>query len=365
CFEPINYALIQTDGVPTGPPGTGDLTSASFTPNSKTLLMSSGDTISVALKETANGLEVDVTDTTTGTSGFMVASSGNGFKHASHLDCSTSEFSFHPLYDTAKVGNSLPGGFQSAVSLSFEIGHYEVPDQDADDQACFIVNGGCTQPDLDYDGLSYQPVWPDGSANNPRSIVIGGPSSNGVGPVSFSDGSYSAAYAQLQFKTSKADAVAAASFYPFFSISGTGTSCRLGFGNDLPTTISDFGQRSQYAAPSLVANPCLPTPTATTSTTTSTTTTTHPTTTSTSATSTTTTSTSTTTAPPTTTTRPPTTTTTKPPTTTTTTIPPECADFPCGDDEVSICHIPPGNPRNSQTLCIGLDSVPAHLNHGD
>ena len=46
---------------------------------------------------------------------------------------------------------------------------------------------------------------------------------------------------------------------------------------------------------------------------------------------------------------------------------PGCAGFPCGDDgtEVSLCHIPPGNPRNSQTLCIGLDAVPAHLNHGD
>ena len=86
--------------------------------------------------------------------------------------------------------------------------------------------------------------------------------------------------------------------------------------------------------------------TTTTSTTTSTTTTTHTTTTTTS-----TTSSTTTTAPP--------------PTTTSTTIPPGCADFPCGDDEVSICHIPPGNPGKSQTLCIGLDAVPAHLNHGD
>jgi len=42
-----------------------------------------------------------------------------------------------------------------------------------------------------------------------------------------------------------------------------------------------------------------------------------------------------------------------------------CADFPCGDDEVSICHAPPGNPRKSQALCVGLDAVAGHLNHGD
>lgn len=34
--------------------------------------------------------------------------------------------------------------------------------------------------------------------------------------------------------------------------------------------------------------------------------------------------------------------------------------------KTTICHIPPGNPSNAHTLCVGNAAVPAHLhNHGD
>ncbi|HSS37253.1 MAG TPA: hypothetical protein VLT58_00645 [Polyangia bacterium] len=34
--------------------------------------------------------------------------------------------------------------------------------------------------------------------------------------------------------------------------------------------------------------------------------------------------------------------------------------------KTTICHIPPGNPANAHTLCVGNAAVPAHLqNHGD
>jgi hypothetical protein len=47
-----------------------------------------------------------------------------------------------------------------------------------------------------------------------------------------------------------------------------------------------------------------------------------------------------------------------------------CADDLCavgGDDEqqVTICHIPPGNPDNAHTITVGASAVPAHLAHGD
>jgi Zn-dependent metalloprotease len=45
-----------------------------------------------------------------------------------------------------------------------------------------------------------------------------------------------------------------------------------------------------------------------------------------------------------------------------------CAiDVRCGKnlDKVEICHIPPGKPGNSQTLCVAISAVPAHLAHGD
>jgi hypothetical protein len=39
---------------------------------------------------------------------------------------------------------------------------------------------------------------------------------------------------------------------------------------------------------------------------------------------------------------------------------------PSETHKTTICHIPPGNPANAHTLCIGNPAVPAHLdNHGD
>jgi hypothetical protein len=39
---------------------------------------------------------------------------------------------------------------------------------------------------------------------------------------------------------------------------------------------------------------------------------------------------------------------------------------PGNQKKTTICHIPPGNPANAHTLCIGNAAVPAHLeNHGD
>ena len=34
-------------------------------------------------------------------------------------------------------------------------------------------------------------------------------------------------------------------------------------------------------------------------------------------------------------------------------------------EKVTICHIPPGNPSNAQTITVGSAAVNAHLNHGD
>lgn len=34
-------------------------------------------------------------------------------------------------------------------------------------------------------------------------------------------------------------------------------------------------------------------------------------------------------------------------------------------DRVTLCHIPPGNPENPQTITVSENAVPAHLAHGD
>ncbi len=36
-----------------------------------------------------------------------------------------------------------------------------------------------------------------------------------------------------------------------------------------------------------------------------------------------------------------------------------------GDDKVTLCHIPPGNPGNAKTKSVSADAVAAHLAHGD
>ena len=36
-----------------------------------------------------------------------------------------------------------------------------------------------------------------------------------------------------------------------------------------------------------------------------------------------------------------------------------------GPQQVTLCHIPPGNPGNPQTITVGMAALPAHLAHGD
>ena len=45
----------------------------------------------------------------------------------------------------------------------------------------------------------------------------------------------------------------------------------------------------------------------------------------------------------------------------------EVIDVRCGNnmDKVELCHCPPGNPMNCQTICVAQTAVPAHLAHGD
>src|SRR5262245_19201846 len=47
-------------------------------------------------------------------------------------------------------------------------------------------------------------------------------------------------------------------------------------------------------------------------------------------------------------------------------VPDPRACDPADTKKTTVCHIPPGNPANAHTICIGNAGVPAHLNnHGD
>lgn len=282
CTEPVNFAFIQHDGVPAGPPGPASATSATFTPNAQTLLMNQGDDITITMRDTPDGLINLIEDKTTGQSGYMVASAANGFQSLDVKTCAPTNFSFHPEYNTAKLHNVVSWTFlQANIGIAYEIGHFETPDNDADDDSCFPgpLVPGCTAADTDYDGSSYQADWPDGTANTPTAALIHPPKS--VSPDY--DNGYTQEYSSLIFQTEVLSTETdcqkdgskctipppGASFYPFYAQSGQGENCVLTFGNDiLGSTVDDFGRDAEYGKPDLAwffgiadsgvrPNPCL------------------------------------------------------------------------------------------------------------
>jgi hypothetical protein len=129
---------------------------------------------------------------------------------------------------------------------------------DSDDAGCQTILGVgvCGVNDLDHDGTSYRPDWPDGSASHPDALIIGNASDLGVGPLSFAGGSYRAPYGKISFVPGAIEANIGSSFYPFFSQAGVGASCVFNFGNDIPgVTTNDFGKTVQYGL--TLDNPCV------------------------------------------------------------------------------------------------------------
>lgn len=291
CFETTNFAFVQRNGVPTGPPGFSDQTEATFLPNEQTLLMNQGDHLRITIMDVPGNLDggvmTRIDDLTTGQSGFMVASASNGYQSADPNTCAPTNFSFHPEYGTAKFGNFVPwAALQTNVNIAFELGHFEPGlegDHDDDDPPCFAgpTIPGCLNfalgGDIDFDGTSYLADWPDGTENNATSTAF-------RGPLSISgNGKYSQPYRKVQFETevgasetSCTDALTGcvipppgAAFYPYYSVVGEGANCAFEFGNLSGEGINNFGGDSQYGSPKpewffglssggVRSNPCIP-----------------------------------------------------------------------------------------------------------
>src|SRR5205085_10340594 len=101
CIEPTNFAFIQRNGVPTGPPSPQRMNLASNTPNSDTLLMNPGDRLKTHIFDAPvpghpghMALKTTIDDLTTGQSGFMQASAKNGYMATSNTDCSGTPFDY-------------------------------------------------------------------------------------------------------------------------------------------------------------------------------------------------------------------------------------------------------------------------------
>jgi hypothetical protein len=296
CTEPVNFAWIQRDGKPTGPPGPATANTATFTPNNHTLLMNQGDHLRVTLTDTPAGLLALVEDLTTGQSGYMVASGSNGFQNTDLNTCAGTNYDFHPEYDTARFGNFVPwAALQANINFAVEIGHFtpgKHGDHDKDDAPCFPgpTVAGCLNlavgGDLDFDGSSYLFDWPDGTLNNATSLAIRSVRGGGIGPLSRSDqsGDYDRPFPIVQFETDvPASEVATcqsngvgcvvpppgAKFYPYYALEGSVGNCALVFGNLSGRGINSFGKAREYGTSNLYwyfgtnsngpqANPCIP-----------------------------------------------------------------------------------------------------------
>jgi hypothetical protein len=131
CEEPINFAFIQRNGVPTGPPGPGDADTATEVNNKETLLMNPGDRITFHMFDApapggGNAFEVAMDDLTTHQSGYMQASAANGFQTLNVANCAPTAFNFQPEFNTAKPANiNSWGADQVDISTEFETGHWE------------------------------------------------------------------------------------------------------------------------------------------------------------------------------------------------------------------------------------------------
>ena len=173
CVEPINFAWIQMNGVPTGPPSPQLASLKTLSPNAHTLLMSPGDSITAQLFDApvpgggGNAIMAQITDNTTHKSGFMQGSAANGFMHTSIVDCSGTPFNYEPEYETAKRGNTAAWtALFGDINTEFEIGHFE-PCSSISGSGVFTLNGSKDPYALRCSG-PYESAAPGGDGNAGR-----------------------------------------------------------------------------------------------------------------------------------------------------------------------------------------------------
>jgi hypothetical protein len=126
CQEPVNFAYLQRNGVPAGPPSPQLTNASTLDPNAQTLKLNAGDVVEVSITDPAAGFTTTVRDMTTGQTGFMVASAANGFMNTDFRTCGGTPFTFHAEYATAAPQNQVPwAALEGGVLMQQEIGHFE------------------------------------------------------------------------------------------------------------------------------------------------------------------------------------------------------------------------------------------------
>ena len=127
CTEPSNFAFLQRNGVPTGPPGPQLTNLNTYLPNQYTLMINPGDLLVVSITDPPQGFTTKIRDLTTGQTGYMTASAANGFMNTSINTCAGTPFTFHAEYNTASINNRVPwAALEGGVLMEEEIGHSEI-----------------------------------------------------------------------------------------------------------------------------------------------------------------------------------------------------------------------------------------------
>ncbi len=269
CVEPQTFAFVTKSGRPVGPTGPDNATNKTFKPTGDVLRMGRGDKVTVSMSDTPKGFTVRLADHTTHETGTMTAGASNGWRHILwdpvKFKCKGVPYTFHPMFDTAAP--PYPNGQPRAwsiwtvhtynVAMSDEIGHFESPDakkdQDGEEEPCFHgpFIPGCLGSDLDFDGFSYQPDWPDGDRRHPGPLTFTSPE------VLNAKGQWVDAMNKIRFETDLPaiqplatcdlegngcqNPPPGANFYPWFHTIPVDGSCAWTLSDDLPGMLSNFG----------------------------------------------------------------------------------------------------------------------------
>ena len=128
CEEPINFAFLETNGVPAGPPSPQLSTVQSSLPDSHTILYATRATRSRSPSRTrAAGITATIHDLTTHQTGWMTGSAKNGFMNTNLATCNGFPYTYHAEYNSASMNNRTPwAALEGGVLMEQEIGHSEV-----------------------------------------------------------------------------------------------------------------------------------------------------------------------------------------------------------------------------------------------
>jgi len=300
--EYINFAFITLNGKPqpNSPPNPLHATQDTFTPNPNyDLFMNSGDDVIIRMHDTAHGLQIDLNDQTTGQSGSMTTSAANGFgqiKFAPNgTSCTEINYDFHPMYSTSSEETRVTWAAHTYnIAYDVEIGHFDycngsnaispggncptgntegiINDQeptDSDDTGCFPASSsslvqvsGCIGENVPgFDGVPYQPLWPDGNTTlHPTPIRVTSPLTGPDYNVNYSRTAFESDMPRIEIDTGQCnrdtgqgctiipdtDDGYPANFYPFFSTAQFRQDCVWQFGNHIPGSTNDFNEYNQY-----------------------------------------------------------------------------------------------------------------------